>query len=105
MPRQAHCSVRKHLHSLSAAQRLEITHVELEAAILEGDNLANFIDICIFPVRREAHDFAFIAVLSIADEIANHGVKAAERVRQEHAVEHLNFRAFTARHHGGDEIS
>jgi len=37
------------------------------------------------------HDFAFIAVLSIADEIAIM-CKSCRASAQEHAVEHLNFR-------------
>src|ERR1022692_1146072 len=105
MPCQTHRSVRENLHPLTAPQRLEVTHVELKVAILEPNNLSNFIDVGVFPVGRETHDFAFIAIFSVANEIANHGVKASEGVRQENAVEHLNFSALAARRHGGNKIS
>src|ERR1700689_36867 len=85
MPCQAHRSVRQHLHPLSTPQRLEVTHVQLEAAILQRDYFSNLVDVSVFAVRREPHHLAFIAILSIADEIADHGVETAQRVRQEYA--------------------
>ena len=74
-------------------------------AISKAENLSNFLAVSIISVRREAHHFAFIAVLAVANELANHGVEAAERVRQKNAVEHLDLIAFTPGHHGGNEIT
>src|SRR5271170_311678 len=105
MPCQANGSVGQHLHSLAAPKRLEVTHVELEVAIFERKDFSNLVDISVFSVWSQTHDFAFIAIFSVADEIADHGVETAQRMRQEHSVEHLNFMALAARHHGGDEIS
>ena len=76
MARQSHRAVGQHLHALIAAERLEITQVELEAAILGRNDLANLIAISIFSVGSEAHDLAFIAILAVADELADHGVES-----------------------------
>ena len=43
--------------------------------------------------------------ISVADEFANHGVKAAQRVRQKNAIEYFNVVAFTTRHHRGNKIA
>ena len=93
MPRQPHRSVGQNLHALAAAKRFEVTHVQLKAAILQRDNLLNLLHVCIFAVWSQAHDLAFIAILPVSDEVANHGVKAAKRVREKNAVEYLNFDA------------
>src|SRR5580704_2449019 len=107
MPRQAHRSIRQDLHPLIAAQRLEVTEIEMESTVFGYDDLAKLVAILIsvLAIRGEAHHFALVAVFRVADEFADHGVKAAKRVRQKHAVEHFDFVALTAGHHGGDEVA
>ena len=79
----------------------------MEAGIPGSNDLAECVAVGVFilAVGSEAHDFAFVAVFVVADELADHGVDAAEGVRQEYAFEHFDVVAFAARHHGGDEIS
>src|SRR6266567_6196330 len=105
MARQFHRSVRQDLHSLIAAQRLEVAQVKLETAILWRHNFADLVAVSIFTVGSEAHDLAFIAVFAVSDEFANHGIDAAQRVRQEDAVENFNLAAFATGHHRGNEIA
>lgn len=105
MPRQAYCSVGQYLHSLIASKRLEVAHVELEAAVLQRGNLADFIDVGVFPVGGETHDFALITIFFVADEIADHGVKTAERMGKENAFEDVDVIALATRHHGGNEVA
>src|SRR5208283_3030293 len=105
MPCQAHGSVGEDLHPLIAAEWLEVAHVEPKGAVLERNDSADLLDERVFAVGREPHHFAFIAVFLVADEFANHGVKAAERVRQEDAVENVDVVALAARHHSGNEIT
>ena len=105
MARQPHCSIRQNLHSLIAAQRLEVAQVELEAAVLWRNNFADLIAIRIFAVRGKTHDFAFVAVLAIADKFANHRVDTAERVRKKHALEHFDVIALATCHHARYKIT
>src|SRR5258708_13079434 len=44
----------------------------------------------------------FRSVFLVADEFTNHGVEAAQGMRQEHTVQNFDFVAFTPRHHGGN---
>ena len=53
MARQAHRSVRQNLHALIAAQRLEITRVQLESTILGSNDLAELIAIRRYPCHKE----------------------------------------------------
>src|SRR5690242_814467 len=71
-------SIFQHLHALVTAQGLEIVKIEMEIPVLEADNLGNVAAICVFAVRSQPHHLAFIPVLPVSDEFANHGVKAAE---------------------------
>src|SRR5215467_5970463 len=87
---QAHRSIRQHLHTLVAAERLEVTEVELKAIILRRNDFADFIEVGGLAVRRKPHDLAFVTVLRIADELADHRVHAAKRVRQKNAIENLD---------------
>src|SRR5437660_527180 len=59
----------------------------------------------ILAIGCEAHDFALIAVLFVADELADHCVKRTQRMRQKNTIEHLNMVALAAGRHGGDKIS
>src|SRR5450755_1280261 len=56
-------------------------------------------------VRRQAHHFAFIAILAVTDEFANHGVETAQRMRKEHTVENFDLIAFAPRHHRRNKIA
>src|ERR1022692_1286043 len=93
------------MHALIAAQGLEETAIEVEAAISQANNVVQLVAICVLAVGREAHHLAFISVLLVADELANHGIETAQRVGQENAIEYLNPIAFAAGHHGGNEVS
>ncbi len=105
MPRQAHGAVRQDLHPLIASQGLEVSEIKLEAAVLYRDGLADLLAVCVLAVGSQAHDLAFIAILVVADEFADHRVEAAEGVGEEHAVEHFDVVALATRHHGGDEVA
>ncbi len=67
--------------------------------------LRDLLAVSVFAVRREPHDFAFVAVFVVSDEFANHGVEAAQRMRQKNSIENFDLIALTARHHGGNEIA
>src|SRR6266566_4145959 len=75
MARKADSTIGQDLHSLIAAKRLEIFEIELEVAVLQ------------------------------ADELTDHGVKTAERVRQKHTIQDFDVISFTARHHGRNEVA
>ena len=105
MPRQANRAVRQHLHPLVAAERLEITEIQLEAGILRRNDVGDLVAIRVPAIRGQAHHFTFIAIFQIADELADHRVEAAQGVRQENTLQHFNVVALAARHHGGDEVS
>src|ERR1700688_601087 len=83
---QTYRSIRQDLHPLITAQGFEVTQVQLKTAVFRRDNLRDLIAVRVPTIRCKAHDFAFVAVLRIADEFANHGIDAAERVRKEYAV-------------------
>src|SRR5581483_10822821 len=71
-------SIGKDLHSLGAAQRFEILQVEMEVAVPEADDISHFAAEGVLSVRRQPHDFAFVSILLVTDELANHGVEASE---------------------------
>src|SRR5579864_7752177 len=99
MARQLHCSIGLDLHAFVAAQRLEKIQIKPETRIAGHKQLANLLAIPVAAIRGKAHDLAFISVFVVADELADHGVETAERVRQEHAIKHVNFASFASRHH------
>src|SRR5437667_9431652 len=105
MARKADSTSGQDLHSLIAAKRLEIFEIELEVAVLQADDLGKLTTIRILAVGREAHNLAFIAILPVADELTDHGVKTAERVRQKHTIQDFDVISFTARHHGRNEVA
>src|SRR5438270_11029551 len=105
MAGKLHCSIRHDLHALVAAERLEVTEIELKAVLDCPNDLRDVLAVGRIPVGRQTHDFAFVTIFAVANEFANHGVEAAKGMGQENAVEHFNFVAFTTSHHGGDEIS
>src|SRR5689334_1046396 len=105
MPRQLDRSVWLNLHTFVAAERLEIFKIEFKSGSAGHQQVAHLADICVLAVRSESHNFAFIPIFVVADELANHGVEAAERMGEEHAVEHLNIALLAARHHRGDKIT
>jgi len=74
------------LQPAQAAQRHEVVEIQLKAARNQIDSFANVFKVSIFPVGRQTHNFAFVDVLLVADEFANHGVEAAKGVRQEDTV-------------------
>src|ERR1017187_10957027 len=82
-----------------------MVEVKLETAIPRRHDLADLIAISLFAIGCKTHDFAFIAVLAVADELANHGVNAAQRVRKEDAVENFNLIAFATSHHRRNKIA
>src|SRR5579872_2381595 len=100
-----HGSIRENLHSLIAAKRLEIPEIQKESVIFWRDDFGDLLAIGIFSVRRQSHHFAFIAIFRVADEFADHRVKAAQRVREKHAIEDIDVIPFAARHHGRNEIT
>src|SRR5438270_9965437 len=109
---QLHGAIRQHLHPLIAAERFEILEIKLKAARLcsqwpnghRGDKLTDLVAVGVFPVGREPHNFAFVAVLAVADELANHRVHTAQRMWQENALENFDFVSLTTGHHRGNEI-
>src|SRR5437868_7857200 len=76
----------------------------MEAATVGRNNLADLSIVRIIAIGREAHDFAFVAILRISDELAEHRIQTAERVRHKYAFKNLDVIAFTVRHHRGDKI-
>jgi len=48
---------------------------------------------------------ARVMVGLVADELADHGVEAAQRVRQENAFQHLDIAALATRHHGRNKVA
>src|SRR5215471_17500391 len=90
MSGETDCAIRQDLHSLIAAERLKVAEIQLKSVTVGGNDFLNLAAICISPVRSKTHDFAFITVLAVPDEFANHGVKASERVRKENAIEDVN---------------
>ena len=84
---------------------MEEIEIKLESGGAGHEQLAYLLDVCVLAVRSESHDLAFVSVLVVADELANHGVEAAERVRQEDPVENVDVSAVTMSHHRGNEIS
>src|SRR5690349_9427797 len=105
MASQAHGAVGQHLHPLITAKRLEVAEIELKPAIHRRHDLRNLTTISFLAVWCESHNFAFIAIFRVADELANHGVDAAQRMRKKDAVDHFDLIAFAARHHRRDEVS
>src|SRR6202035_4688142 len=105
MPRQLHPAIRHNPHSLIASERLEKTAVKIKAPVSQTNNIRQPIAKPVRAIWREPHDFAFIAILRVADELANHGIKTAQRIRQEHTIEHFNLVPFATRHHRGNKIS
>ena len=61
--------------------------------------------VSIFAVRRQAHYFAFVPVLRVTDELADHRIETTQRVWEKDAIQHLDVVALTARHHRRDEIT
>ena len=104
MPRQADRTVFTNLHSLITSQWLEIFQIQLEAVLQQANNFADLLTVSILAVRREAHDLAFVSILVVSDEIANHRVERPQRVWQKNAIENFDLISFTAGHHGRDEI-
>src|SRR5580692_11605057 len=102
---QTNRSVRQNLHSLIASQRIEETGIEIKAAISQADYFTERIAEPVLAIGREPHDLAFISVLWVADEFANHGVETAERIGQENTIEHFDVIAFASGHHGRNEVS
>src|SRR5204863_3919897 len=88
-----------------AAQWLEVLHLKLKATIPEMNQLAQLLAVRIFSIGRQPHDFAFITVFFVADEFAEHGVEAPQRMRKKNSFQHLDVIAFASSHHGGDKIA
>src|SRR2546423_13319070 len=105
MPRQPDSSIGQHPHPLIAPQWLEVVEVELKTSVSKKGNFTHLLTISRLAIGSESHDFAFIAIFLIADEFANHGVEAAQRVGQIDSTENFNLVVFAAGHHGGDEIA
>src|SRR5262249_22742899 len=62
-------SVRQYLHSLVAAERLEIAEIELESAIVRRDDFTDLVETGRLAEGRKAHDLTFVTVLRVADEL------------------------------------
>ena len=90
VPRQPDCALGSDLHALIAPEWLEVAQVELKAIRRHPDDARELLAICRSPVRGESHHFAFIAVAAITDELADHGIEGAQRMRNTHAVQHLD---------------
>src|SRR5690348_11603030 len=97
-------AIARDLHSLVAAERHEVIEIQLEVSVPRKDDFADGLAVSVTAIGGEAHDLAFIAILLVADELAHHGVKAAQGVGNENAVEHLDFISLAACEHGGHEI-
>src|SRR5581483_5991758 len=93
------------LHALVAAERHEVIEIQLKVSVARKDNLAHRIAVGVTAIGREAHHFAFVAVLLVTNELAHHGVEASQRMRNENTVEHLDFVSLAACKHGGHEVT
>src|SRR3954447_14181812 len=100
MPGQCNRAVRLDLHSLIAADGLEVIQVKLRAGGASHEQLANLLAVSIFAVWRQSHDLAFVAIFVVADEFANHRVEASKGMRQKNAIEDVDITALASRHHG-----
>src|SRR5579859_7374924 len=105
MPRQLDRPIRLDPHALIAAERFEKVEIQRKSRIPGHQQFANLFAVSVAAIGRKAHDFAFIAIVAVSDELANHRIKAPQRMGQEYSIEHLDVSAFATRHHGGDEIS
>src|ERR1044071_2500181 len=105
MASQAHGTVGQHLHPLITAKRLEVAEIELKPAVLRRHDLRSLTTIGVLAVRCESPNFAFIAIFRVADELANHGVDAAQRMRKKSALQHFDLITLAARHHRRNEVT
>src|SRR3954452_6944632 len=76
----------------------------MEAAIVGRNNLADLSIVRITAIGREAHDFAFVAILRISDELGEPRIQTAEGLSNKYALKNLDVISFTLRHHRGDKI-
>ncbi len=84
----------------------KIVKVELKRAVaLHAYQLAHQIEVARLTVGREAHDFAFVAILGKAQPLTHGGVEDAERVRKIDLVLHLELIIRAGAPHGRDEIA
>ena len=58
-----------------------------------------------FPVRRQAHHLVLVAVFLEAEILRDRQVEHAERVREEHAIEHVEPAAAPVRNRDADEVA
>src|SRR5205823_8774758 len=105
VPSQVNRTVGHYLHALVAAEGHEVVEIQMEVTVTKLDDLAQGIAICLPTIWGKPHNFAFITILFIADELTQHGVEAAQRMREKHTVKDFNVISFAARHHGRNEIT
>ena len=75
----------------------EVTQRELERAVgPELHDAAHLGHVARLAVRREAHHLVLIAIVRKAEELGDRLIEDAERVREEHAPEHLDRAGFAA---------
>src|SRR5262249_51864606 len=68
-----------------ALQRYEQGRIELKPALaIEGEKFASKIEVRRLPIRRQTHDFVFLAKPGKADELANGSIEEPERMGDRH---------------------
>ncbi len=83
----------------------EVVEAELEQGPVELDELAHLREVARLAVRREAHHLALVAVVRKAEPLGDGGVEDPERVRVEHALEHLVAVAVALGEHRRGEVA
>src|SRR5437763_9108563 len=105
VPSQVNRTVGHYLHSLVAADGHEVVEIQMEVAVAKLDDLAQGIAVGVLAVWGKPHYLAFVTIFLVADELAQHGVEAAQRMREKDTVKHFNVVSFAARHHGRHEVT
>ena len=84
----------------------EVVEAELEEVAVEPDELAHPRAVRLgVAVGREAHHLPLVPVLGEAEPLRQRGVEDPERVREEHAVEHLEAVPAPDREHRRGEVA
>src|SRR5436305_12300369 len=83
----------------------EVIEVEREERPVEADEPPELVDVRTLAVRSEPHHLAFVAVVREAEPLRDRRVEEPERVREEHAAEHLELVTAAVREHRRREVA
>src|SRR5437867_4946184 len=93
-----------HVHALSVMAKVVKVQTKLPVRF-SADNVAKLFDVARLPIRSQAHDLSFVAVVRKAKELGRRGVNNSGRVRIFNLAEDLDRLPFSHRPHGGNEIA